>query len=108
LGVSTLSKKTPDSDRWKARDPMGDTTRVYSTPIPLPGPTSSGRARYAESGGYYRLHDADALRFPCRCEAECAPGCQGGCGCFACRVAAADRRSAQTRRDEREKLGATA
>jgi len=81
---------------------MGETTRTYSTPVPLPGPTASGCARYPGSGGYYRLHDADALRFPCRCEAECVAGCEGGCGCFACRVAAADRRSAQALRVQRE------
>jgi hypothetical protein len=84
-------------------DPMGDATKVYAMPIALPGPTVSGCARYPKAGGYYRLHDADAFRFPCRCEAECATACAGGCGCFACRVAAADRRSAEALKLLREK-----
>jgi hypothetical protein len=59
------------------------------------GPTLFGRLRYPDTGGYYRLHPSDDTRFPCRCEGACPINCDGSCGCFACRVADVDLKSAE-------------
>ncbi len=57
-------------------------------------PSLAGRFKYARTGGYYRLRESDETRFPCRCKPDCTEERAGGCGCFACRVAEADRKPA--------------
>jgi hypothetical protein len=66
------------------------------------GPTLFGRLRYPDTGGYYRLHPSDDTRFPCRCGTSCAIDCDGSCGCFACRVADVDLKSAEALKMLRE------
>ena len=61
---------------------------------PPSGPTPAGRLRYPQSDGYYRIDPTDHTRFPCRCQVSCPADCDGSCGCFACRVADVDKRSA--------------
>jgi hypothetical protein len=49
-------------------------------------PTQEGRRRYrwTEPAGYYVFSETE--RLPCRCTVFCARGCDGRCGCEACRV----------------------
>jgi len=87
---------------------MGETTRVNLSPIHSLGPSASGRARYSESDGYYRMHETDGSRYPCVCAPTCPAVCNAACGCFACRIAAADRKSAAALRLLREQQSASA
>ncbi len=58
-------------------------------------PSTAAQIRYPDTGGFYRLSEDDFNRFPCVCDLECVKHCDGECGCFACRIAGVDRRSAQ-------------
>ncbi len=82
---------------------MGETTRVRLSPILPSGPSPAGHLRYPDSNGYYRLRGADGTRFPCVCEPTCAAACTAECSCFACRIAASDRKSAEVLRVLRER-----
>jgi hypothetical protein len=66
----------------------------------LDGPSGTGVQRYAETNGYYRLHESDNNRYPCQCKPTCPGLCNGACGCFACRVATVDDRSIGIHRSE--------
>ena len=50
-------------------------------------PTDEGRRRYVGTNGYVHPPIVDGEPVPCVCKTTCLRGCDGRCGCDACRWA---------------------